>query len=89
MGDCARVEFQTVKSPEIDNSSPFEARVRTIEAWLVQKMLGQIFLKEVFSEFAAMIDGHLFPLLRAHVTMRELHPFYRTFRSYLEPGRDD
>ena len=38
-------------------------------------MLGEMKLIETFSEFSKQVDLNLFPLLRSHVTMRQLHPF--------------
>ncbi|USG62064.1 adenylate/guanylate cyclase domain-containing protein [Sneathiella marina] len=57
------------------NQASSENNIKTIERWLTRQMLGEMKLTETFSEFSKLIDLNLFPLLRSHVTMRQLHPF--------------
>lgn len=52
-----------------------EKSIRSIEEWLTRQMLGEMVLTETFSEFSRQIDLNIFPLLRSHITMRQIHPF--------------
>jgi adenylate cyclase len=61
--------------PPPDAQASSEDNIQNIERWLTQQMLGEMKLTETFSEFSKQIDLNLFPLLRSHVTMRQLHPF--------------
>ena len=56
-------------------NSPFEKNVRALEVWLTRQMLANISLTKVFSEFSHKIDQTLFPLLRSHVVLGQMHPF--------------
>ncbi len=66
---------EATKLPESTPAAEMERSIRDIEAWLTQAMLGGIKFGELFSEFSRRIDETLFPLLRSHVTMRQIHPF--------------
>ena len=57
------------------NPSDFDLAVSQVEDWLVQRMFDDIEFTEIFSELSRKIDQTLFPLARAHVTMRQMHPF--------------
>lgn len=57
------------------DSSDFDLATRQVENWIVQRMFEDISLTEIFSELSEKIDQTLFPLVRAHVTMRQMHPF--------------
>ncbi|MEH6545070.1 MAG: adenylate/guanylate cyclase domain-containing protein [Sneathiella sp.] len=61
--------------PSPSDQALFEKNIKSTEQWLTQQMLGEMKLTETFSEFSKQIDQNLFPLLRSHVTMRQLHPF--------------
>ncbi|PHQ66195.1 MAG: hypothetical protein COB93_12240 [Sneathiella sp.] len=52
-----------------------ESGIRDIEIWLTGQMLGHMDFLSLFSELSQRIDKTLFPLLRSHVTMRQIHPF--------------
>ncbi|MCR9214342.1 MAG: adenylate/guanylate cyclase domain-containing protein [Proteobacteria bacterium] len=60
-----------------ENTAPAdkEQSIREIEAWLTQALLGEIQFGKLFSEFSKRIDETLFPVLRSHVTMRQIHPY--------------
>ena len=62
----------TDRLPDADN---LEGSIREIENWLIHEMLGGNSFLEIFSELSRRIDDTLFPLLRSHVTMRQIHPF--------------
>ena len=55
--------------------SSLERAVKAIEAWLIRQMLDDVSLTDVFSKFSQKVDRTLCPLLRSHVTMRQMHPF--------------
>jgi adenylate cyclase len=59
----------------IESRPPTEDALRAIETWLAQQLLGDMKLTRTFREFSEKINSTLFPLLRSHVTMREMHPF--------------
>ncbi len=59
----------SVRSRDLDNA------VKEIERWLIHSMLGDVLLTDIFSKFSQKIDHSLFPLLRSHMTMRQMHPF--------------
>jgi adenylate cyclase len=56
-------------------TSDFDLAVRQVENWIVQRMFEDISLTDVFTELSQKIDRTLFPLVRSHVTMRQMHPF--------------
>ncbi len=56
-------------------NSDFDLAVRQVENWIVQRMFEDISLTDVFTELSQKIDQTLFPLVRSHVTMRQMHPF--------------
>ncbi|WP_340150484.1 adenylate/guanylate cyclase domain-containing protein [uncultured Sneathiella sp.] len=71
--------ISAVMSPSIakmpSENADFEDAVDAIEKWLIRKTLGNVSLTKIFTEFSRRIDQTLFPLIRSHVTMRQMHPF--------------
>lgn len=67
-----KIRSVTDNAPDTSN---FDLAVRQIEKWLVQRMFDNIDFTEILSELSRKIDQTLFPLLRTHVTMRQMHPF--------------
>lgn len=65
------LEASVAELPERSN----EQKIQAIEQWLVHTMLGDISIIDIFSEFSERINNTLFPLLRSHISMREIHPF--------------
>ncbi|MEX1035133.1 MAG: adenylate/guanylate cyclase domain-containing protein [Sneathiella sp.] len=56
-------------------SANFDQAVDAIERWLIEQSLGDVSLTRIFSDFSRRIDQTLFPLVRSHITMRQMHPF--------------
>ena len=56
-------------------NADFDKAVDAIEWWLTTQALGNVSLTQIFTEFSRCIDQTLFPLIRSHVTMRQMHPF--------------
>lgn len=65
----------TAQLSERADPADLESSVREIETWLTQAIVGDIKMAELFSEFSRRIDDSLFPLLRSHVTMNQIHPY--------------